>query len=124
MNLDLWVKKGIAPPKADRLEISNFGTPDAALVLDEYGNAKGGIRSPFVDAPTATLLNNMRALGRGCNSGKIPFNFARMVEIYSTPQNYMSKVTASIDRMEKGRWITKEDAARLREELIGKGPAY
>src|SRR4249920_1292394 len=41
-----WVDKGIAPPKADR--ILKNGT---AMAVDERGNPKGGIRSPYVDIP-------------------------------------------------------------------------
>ena len=46
--LDRWA----APAAAPRLEL----TPDgAACAVDRLGNAKGGVRSPWVDAPTAVL---------------------------------------------------------------------
>jgi len=50
--LDNWVRTGIAPPTADRLEVA--GDPPA-FVLDEFGNVKGGIRTPYVDVPIARL---------------------------------------------------------------------
>jgi hypothetical protein len=50
--LNTWIVDGIAPPKAERLQVS--GNP-AAFELDELGNVKGGIRTPYVDVPIALL---------------------------------------------------------------------
>lgn len=49
--LNRWVKSGKAPPAADRLKV----TEAKAFQLDANGNALGGIRSPWVDVPTAKL---------------------------------------------------------------------
>jgi hypothetical protein len=43
-----WVDKGIVPPRADRIVVEN-----GAIVLDEHGNAKGGVRNTYVDVPVA-----------------------------------------------------------------------
>src|SRR6185503_2659353 len=43
-----WVDKGVAPPKAERV-VKNGND----VALDENGNWKGGIRSPYVDVPAA-----------------------------------------------------------------------
>ena len=45
------------------------GTPTGALVLDGNGNALGGIRSPHLDVPVATLrgTGNSPAGGGGIN---------------------------------------------------------
>jgi hypothetical protein len=48
--LDTWVRDGVAPPSADRIELDGD-----APALDEHGIARGGIRSPWVDAPVAAL---------------------------------------------------------------------
>src|SRR6185295_7610398 len=40
-----WVDKGIVPPKAERI--------GSITAVDENGNVKGGIRSPYVDVPVA-----------------------------------------------------------------------
>ena len=48
---DQWVRAGIEPPTAPRLVVDR----DDALVVDELGVARGGVRSPWVDAPTAVL---------------------------------------------------------------------
>jgi hypothetical protein len=50
--LNTWIVDGAAPSNADRLEVA--GEP-AAFVLDDLGNVKGGVRTPYVDAPIAAL---------------------------------------------------------------------
>jgi hypothetical protein len=52
-HLDRWVDGGAPPPRAPRLEIASV-TP-FAFALDANGNVLGGIRTPAVDAPVATL---------------------------------------------------------------------
>ena len=48
--LDEWARGGAAPPVADRLVVE-----DGAFVLDADGNARGGVRTPAVDAPVELL---------------------------------------------------------------------
>jgi hypothetical protein len=51
-HLDRWAGGGTPPPEAPRLELGGDASP---LALDALGLAKGGLRSPWVDAPTAVL---------------------------------------------------------------------
>ena len=50
--LNTWIVDGTAPPRADRLAVT--GNP-AAFELDESGNVRGGVRTPYVDVPIAVL---------------------------------------------------------------------
>ena len=52
--LTRWVQDGEAPRQSPAIEL---GDPAAAdpIVRDGYGNAKGGIRLPELEAPTATI---------------------------------------------------------------------
>ena len=43
-----WADKGTVPPRADRIVVEN-----GALALDANGNARGGVRSTYVDVPVA-----------------------------------------------------------------------
>lgn len=43
-----WVDKGTVPPRADRIVVEN-----GAIALDANGNARGGVRSTYVDLPVA-----------------------------------------------------------------------
>ena len=49
--LDQWMRTGTAPPSADRLDVDDHGN----LVVDPLGIARGGVRTPWVDAPTRIL---------------------------------------------------------------------
>ncbi len=45
-HFDEWVRHGVRPPHAARLEFV-----DGTFVTDEHGNVRGGIRTPHVDVP-------------------------------------------------------------------------
>jgi hypothetical protein len=52
-HLDRWAGGGAPPPEAPRLALGGDG--GGPLAVDALGIAKGGLRSPWVDAPTAVL---------------------------------------------------------------------
>ena len=45
-----WVDSGAPPPHADVITIDTTKT-SPQIVRDQFGNAKGGVRTPFLDAP-------------------------------------------------------------------------
>jgi len=49
-HLDRWARGGSPPPKAQRLASKDAGGRE--LLRDELGIARGGIRTPWVDAPS------------------------------------------------------------------------
>lgn len=61
--LNHWARTGVPAPHAPRIQISG-----GSYVTDQFGNALGGLRTPAVDAPIATLT------GLG-NSGSSPLCF-------------------------------------------------
>jgi hypothetical protein len=113
-NLDQWVAKGVAPPKAERIQVK-----DRAIVLDEFGNGAGGVRSPFVDVPVATYFTTSPGPGTCAELGhSARFDEARMSQLYPGGKTYSAKVTASIEKMQKERYLTAADAKQLKEELL------
>ena len=47
-----WVNEGVVPPRADRILVDRNSYNDGSLMaLDDFGNARGGIRNPYVDVP-------------------------------------------------------------------------
>jgi hypothetical protein len=85
--LNDWVAKGTPPPTAPRLATSD-GTGAGALVLDQHGNATGGIRTPHVDVPIATLRpsGNTPAAGGlnfcGTFGTTTPFSAEKLAQLY------------------------------------------
>ena len=50
-----WIADGIAPPHAPYIEVDQDPSNDGSfLALDEFGNARGGVRNVWVDVPIAT----------------------------------------------------------------------
>src|SRR3546814_8146110 len=50
--LNQWLVDGTAPRSAPRIQINAAGD---GIARDAHGNALGGIRTPYVDVPTAVL---------------------------------------------------------------------
>jgi hypothetical protein len=121
-DLDIWVRKGIAPPHGELIQVVNGGTPQAAPKLDSYGNAVGGIRTPYVDVPTATY--HPEGIGdtenpEACGMSKVPFDHETLLKLYPTHQDYVMKVDSDTDRLVKEGWLLKEDASKIKTEAEG-----
>jgi hypothetical protein len=109
-NLERWARTGTPAPRAPWIELR-----DGAVALDAYGNGLGGVRSPYVDVPVATYTttspgpSTCRELGH-----KIPFDAARISMLYSSEKVYAEKVSQSVDRLVKERWLTEADGRKIK----------
>ena len=79
--LDRWVRGAGPPPEAARLELNETGD---GFVLDDNGNARGGVRTPWVDVPTAALS------GLGQNGADFAFSSAPPDAL--TPRCWVSSI--------------------------------
>ncbi len=118
-----WVMKGTAPPQGARIEMK-----DGAIVRDEHGNAKGGIRSPYVDVPTVRYIASAPAdrsnMMRGLIGLQEPFAAEKLRTLYKSRSHYLQLFGAGIDRMVADRWITAADGAKLKAEEIELAPQF
>jgi len=116
--LDDWVRSGKPAPRAPRIEVKDAGTPQAAIVADRFGHGLGGLRTPYIDVPSATYVTNSNGPGN-CRemAHKASFDAARLTTVYGSTKSYRDKVTASVDRLVKERWLTPGDARRVKAEL-------
>jgi hypothetical protein len=107
--LDDWVRTGTPPPSAPPLEVSDDGSD---LLRDEFGNATGGIRTPHVDAPAATLRGDGNAGGGFCflfGTTEL-FSPALMASLYVDAAGYTEAVRkAAEDAVGRGH-LLPEDA--------------
>jgi hypothetical protein len=114
-NLDRWVKDGKAPPKAPPLTALPGDKPGAppTLVLDANGNAEGGIRTPWVDVPTARLSGLGGAAGQfGVTE---PFDQATLDKLYPAGRaEYMGKFNKSLELAIKSGFILPADAVEIK----------
>jgi hypothetical protein len=107
-NLDRWVRKGVPPPRAERLAVTGE-YPNVAFVLDDYGNVKGGVRTPYVDVPIATYNSD---------GNVVPFDRQLLKQLYPTHEHYVKKVIKHTDTLLKNRWIIEVDARAIKEQAI------
>jgi hypothetical protein len=102
-----WVTRGVVPPKGPRIEVAN-----GEIVRDQAGNAKGGIRSPYVDVPTVRYL----AAKNGLTGTQEPIPADKLKAMYGSRAQYLQRFNASLDKAVAGRWISRQDAAKLKSE--------
>ena len=127
-NLDNWVRRGVAPPRAPRLELKAKAgepfIPDQAFLEDALGNAQGGVRTPYVDVPTARWVGAQSGAFRCFFRGyKLEFDEKRLASLYKDHGDYVKKVRASASQLERQRWLTSADAAAIVREAEARAPA-
>lgn len=115
-NLDEWVRNGAPPPRAERIAIRGTGA-QAAVALDRFKNAVGGVRTPWVDVPVAEYRPNRGPSQCTANSSVIAFDYATLDATYGSYSNYQKKALEAVDRLIKERWVTAEDGAKIRAEF-------
>jgi Alpha/beta hydrolase domain len=109
-NLDLWVRYDVPPPPGALLQFQN-----GASVLDRFGNPTGGVRSPYLDVPTAQWFVSSPGPGLGFLIGYVhPFDEQHLRPLYSSHDRYVDQVITSTRQLVLQRYITREDG----EEII------
>jgi hypothetical protein len=111
-HLEEWVRSGTPPPSAPRLKLAS--SSPVVLDRDQYGNALGGVRSPQVDAPIATL--NSANTGAGfCRlfGSTTPFTPTQLAALYPTHDAFVKKWTASLLTNVAAGFLLPEDATEL-----------
>ena len=120
-HLEAWVRHGAEPPRAPRIESDESGDAPV-LVRDELGIAKGGIRTPWVDAPVAVLS------GQGYDGETLTALFGRtrpltgeqLTRLYPEGQwDYLASFEKSVDEAIAAGFILADD----REEILSLGRA-
>jgi Alpha/beta hydrolase domain len=115
VNLYRWAEEGTPAPTAERIQVSNPTSPTATVLTDQYGNSRGGVRSPYVDVPVATYYGTTPGTGT-CTvlwGHKQPLADYILRGLYPTRRDYVTKVKASVATLVAQSWITPEDGKRI-----------
>jgi hypothetical protein len=121
-----WVDTGAAPPKADRILVDrNVANDGSLMALDEHGNPRGGIRSPYVDVPAKkygvrnegavppipnahpfVAARPVEAQNQLCGLAgyEMDFTAAQLKQLYRNPKDYQTRVARSLDALTKQGW--------------------
>ena len=110
--LDTWVRTNVPPPAGPLLDV--ISSSPVVLARDAYGNALGGVRSPHVDAPVATLNSvNSGIFFCGLFGSTTPFTPAQLVALYPTHNDFVTKWLGAIYTGVAGGFLLPADAGEL-----------
>jgi len=137
-----WIDKGTVPPRADRIYMDwNTDGDGSLMALDEYGNVRGGIRTPYVDFPTTKIgvpnsgseppIKNphpfIAARGEaaqnqlcGLANYELALTQAQLKKLYKDKKDYQTKVRQRYDELMKQGWalpvyrsVVLDDSAKV-----------
>ena len=110
-----WIRTGVAPSKAARMELSDTDPP--RLALDGNGLAKGGVRTPWVDVPiarTSGVGTDESPLSHLFGSGE-PFDAATVARLYpGGAAEYLDRFAESLDAAIQSGYLLPAD----RQEIL------
>ena len=117
--LDRWVRSGRAPASTTPLALAQGGREgvDPVLALDANGNARGGVRTPWLDAPIARMSGKGDPNDfLGMLAGMVePYDKDRLARLYPGGKaDYLRKFTRALDRAIRQGHILPED----RQEIL------
>ncbi len=124
--LNRWVWGGAPPPSAPRLEVA--GDPPGMIVRDVNGNALGGIRTPQMDVPIATLSGEGQEGSLFCLlfGSTVPFDEAMLASLYPDHEAYVSAFNEATDQAVQAGFILPVDAELMKAAAassdVGEGP--
>jgi hypothetical protein len=115
IHLIVWVTKGVVPPHAPPINMVN-----GEIVRDEFGNAKGGVRSAYVDVPTVRFIASAPVtdgnMARRMLGLQEPIAAERLRSLYKSRAEYLKRFNQSMNKMVSEHWLLAEDAMKLKEE--------
>ena len=110
--LNRWAATGIPPARAPRLQVTAAGT---GFVLDANGNARGGVRTPAVEVPVATLSGLGQSGASFCFlfGTTIPLSAARLAALYPSHARFVARWSADALAGVARGFLRPADAAML-----------
>jgi len=115
-NLARWTVDGVAPPRAARIELDADGK---TVTRDATGNAVGGVRSVFVDVPTASIVPTSLAPGGVVRNPcayvgyQLDLTQDQLQQLYGSHDGYVKKVTADTNTLVRQRFLLPDSARAL-----------
>jgi hypothetical protein len=113
--LDRWIRTGEPAPSAPFME---WDDEQADFVYDGLGNARGGVRTPWVDAPVAVLRGTGQPPGDafcGLLGTTERFDPTLLAELYPDEQAYIDAIDAATDSAVDAGFILPTDADLIKE---------
>ncbi len=122
-----WVDRGTVPPRAERILVDrNVANDGSLMALDEYGNARGGIRNANVDVPVKkygvrnegavppipnahpfVAVRGEAAQNQLCGLAGYEMDLSpeQLKKLYKNTKSYQAKVERSLDELTIQGWF-------------------
>jgi len=116
--LNRWVAKGVLPPVAPHLQTT--GATPFAYAVDANGNTLGGIRTPAVDAPVATLSGRSTGGTSFCFlfGSTVPLTPSQLKVLYPNHRAFVSAWTKATNSARAAGFLTATDANELKRAAV------
>lgn len=118
-----WIASGRTPPRAPYIEVDQNAAGDGSpLALDEFGNARGGIRNVWVDVPIATYgvfgKGRTQAQDRLCQLAgtEVALPEATLRTLYKSKDEYVARVNRRLQELTAAGWFLPEYAGAVRAD--------
>jgi hypothetical protein len=113
-HLDRWVRDGTLPPTARRIATTGSSPPD--ITRDPQGNAIGGVRTPLVDVPVATLTGEANEGGSFCDlfGTTTPLDAATLARLYRSHADYVRRFDRSADATARAGFWPETSSERFK----------
>ena len=115
-NMDAWVRRGIAPPKAPPMKIDAVAKQ---VIHDALGNADGGLRPAQLAVPLAKYGDYGEESVAACRAPspyarikRVPLSAEQLAQLYTGKADYLAKFKARLDVMVRERWLMQPEADR------------
>jgi hypothetical protein len=118
-----WIANGKVPPHAPPIEVDKDTTGDGSLLaLDQYGNAKGGVRNVWVDVP----ISANGVMGKGKTPAqdrlcllagtKVPLTDEKLRALYKNALDYQNRIDQRLNELIRDGWFLPEYASDVRAD--------
>ncbi len=107
--LDNWIRNGVAPAYAARLEVD---AQAQTFAKDSVGNVLGGVRTPYVDAPIAILSGEGQTGSTLCSLFGTTqlLGSTQLGSLYPDHATFVSEVNTSADNAVSSGFLLQPDA--------------
>ena len=106
--LHIWASQKIAPEVYEPMERT-----EEYLVRDAFGNAKGGLRTSYVEVPIATYVASNPDDPEGICGTMEYFTESTVKQLYGSEEGYLSKFKEYTLKQQEEGWISKTDAEKM-----------
>ncbi len=123
-SVDRWIRTGEAAASAALMELNE---DDTDFLLDGLGNARGGIRTPYVDAPVAILRGGGQPPADASFCGLLGttelFDDAQLALLYPDKQAYIEAIDQASEEAVAAGFLLPPDANLIKERARSSGIA-